>query len=356
MGGFRDKMKGTYYYEQNEDEKSPKGSMSWLEESKNEDANNSEKTTLTEPAPTTKGVSLADPDVNPWNDKKKFNEGWGEFASSIPEETEEQRKKRERRDAIRMGYAGFLDGLNALSNLYYTTKGAPNQQYVGGAFAPVMADIKEKEKLRQSNALAREKEKQDWLNRKNKAQMDWLRKGIEWDVEQKEAEKKHQRELEKIEAREDMYLAREGVKFGNKMAYGQQQNEAAMERTKVREANINQREENRGNRGGSSTSSKRSITLSDGKSYDYSKVREGALESVFNKMKDMITDTSEKLKVADLKTTQQKLSWLNENAHKYPELDGEIREALGIEKSKKKSLLPGKSNDNNNKKGQSPAK
>ena len=147
-----------------------------------------------------------------------------------------------------------------------------------------------------------------------------------------------------------MYSALEGVKFGNKMAYGQQQNEAAMKRTQVREANINKREENRSNRSGNSTSSKRSITLSDGKSYDYSKVREGALESVFNKMKEKITDSGKKLKVADLKTTQQKLSWLNENAYKYPELDGEIREALGIDGAKK-SLLPGKSNDNNNKKG-----
>ena len=43
-------------------------------------------------------------------------------------ETEEQRKARERRDFIKQGLTGFTEGLSALANLYYTTKGAPSQQ------------------------------------------------------------------------------------------------------------------------------------------------------------------------------------------------------------------------------------
>lgn len=45
-------------------------------------------------------------------------------------ETEEQKKARERRDFIKQGLTGFTEGLSALANLYYTTKGAPNQKQV----------------------------------------------------------------------------------------------------------------------------------------------------------------------------------------------------------------------------------
>ena len=44
-------------------------------------------------------------------------------------ETEEQKKKRERADFIKQGLTGFTEGLSALANLYYTTKGAPSQKY-----------------------------------------------------------------------------------------------------------------------------------------------------------------------------------------------------------------------------------
>ena len=45
-------------------------------------------------------------------------------------ETEEQKKARERRDFIKQGLTGFTEGLSALANLYYTTKGAPSQKQV----------------------------------------------------------------------------------------------------------------------------------------------------------------------------------------------------------------------------------
>lgn len=43
-------------------------------------------------------------------------------------ESEEEKKKRERRDFIKQGLTGFTEGLSALANLYYTTKGAPSQK------------------------------------------------------------------------------------------------------------------------------------------------------------------------------------------------------------------------------------
>ncbi len=45
-------------------------------------------------------------------------------------ETPEQAAARERRDFIKQGLTGFTEGLSALANLYYTTKGAPNQKQV----------------------------------------------------------------------------------------------------------------------------------------------------------------------------------------------------------------------------------
>ena len=43
-------------------------------------------------------------------------------------ETPEQADARERRDFIKQGLTGFTEGLSALANLYYTTKGAPSQK------------------------------------------------------------------------------------------------------------------------------------------------------------------------------------------------------------------------------------
>lgn len=43
-------------------------------------------------------------------------------------ETPEEKAKRERNDALRIGYTGLVDGLSSLANLYYTTKWAPNSQ------------------------------------------------------------------------------------------------------------------------------------------------------------------------------------------------------------------------------------
>lgn len=80
------------------------------------------------------GVSLADvekeaavknPITSPEYERFR-NEVIG--AQQFGVETEEQRKARERRDFIKQGLTGFTEGLSALANLYYTTKGAPSQK------------------------------------------------------------------------------------------------------------------------------------------------------------------------------------------------------------------------------------
>lgn len=49
-----------------------------------------------------------------------------EAANKLKPETEEERKKRERKERSKQIVAAVGDGLMALSNLYFTTKGAPN--------------------------------------------------------------------------------------------------------------------------------------------------------------------------------------------------------------------------------------
>lgn len=49
-----------------------------------------------------------------------------EAANKLKPETEEERKKRERKERSKQIIAAVGDGLMALSNLYFTTKGAPN--------------------------------------------------------------------------------------------------------------------------------------------------------------------------------------------------------------------------------------
>lgn len=69
-------------------------------------------------------------------------------------ETEEQKKARERRDFIKQGLTGFTEGLSALANLYYTTKGAPNQKQV--------SQMPELSKRLYSERLERDKKLEDF--------------------------------------------------------------------------------------------------------------------------------------------------------------------------------------------------
>lgn len=253
------------------------------------------------------------------------------FYPSTPDETPEEKAKREKRDAIRVGWTGFLDGLNALSNLYYTTQWAPNQKQ-GNALAPVMADIKEKEKLRRAQDIERSKEYKAYKDNVDKMISNWMLEAAKYKAEQAAADVAHGRKLEEIRERNDNATFMEGLRHGNRVALAQARDAAAMARTQVREDNINNRANSRG---GGRSSSKNSIRLSDGSVHDYSKDKAGALESVFEKMKRAIEKSDdEELKanlydIRNAKTQTQKLSYLNEYAQYFPEFDDEIRKIIG---------------------------
>ena len=66
-------------------------------------------------------------------------------------ETPEQAAARERRDYIKQGLTGFTEGLSALANLYYTTKGAPSQKYTSQM--PVLQERLYRERLERDKKL-----------------------------------------------------------------------------------------------------------------------------------------------------------------------------------------------------------
>lgn len=101
-------------------------------------------------------------------------------------ETEEQKKARERRDFIKQGLTGFTEGLSALANLYYTTKGAPSQKQV--------SQMPELSKRLYAERLDRDKKLEDfraWQRAKaekdaDRAYQDALRAKL-WEREDKKA-------------------------------------------------------------------------------------------------------------------------------------------------------------------------
>lgn len=80
------------------------------------------------------------------------------------EETPEQKAKRERREKAKVRIAAIGDGLRALSNMYFATKGAKVVHDPNSDMTPVM--LKRKQMLEQQ----REKNKSAWLNGYLKAQ------------------------------------------------------------------------------------------------------------------------------------------------------------------------------------------
>ena len=68
-------------------------------------------------------------DVSPHNDTMGYDQqiaALQEAANRVKPETEEERKKRERREKSAKIVSAVSDGLQALSNLFFTTRGAPN--------------------------------------------------------------------------------------------------------------------------------------------------------------------------------------------------------------------------------------
>ena len=75
-------------------------------------------------------------------------------ANVLKPETEEERKKRERREKSRKIVAAVSDGLQALSNLFFTTRGAPSMYDYGtnGQLSPLQTKLDKLKAERQANA------------------------------------------------------------------------------------------------------------------------------------------------------------------------------------------------------------
>lgn len=112
-------------------EPAPKGTEAWTEQHSGENApapTESKPTSQTDVAPPAdKGLG-----VSPQNNADAVM-GYDQQIAALQEaanktkpETEEERKKRERREKSKKIIAAVGDGLMALSNLYFTTRGAPN--------------------------------------------------------------------------------------------------------------------------------------------------------------------------------------------------------------------------------------
>lgn len=112
-------------------EPAPKGTEAWTEQHSGE---NAPAPTESKPTPQTDVAPPADKGlgVSPQNNADAVM-GYDQQIAALQEaanktkpETEEERKKRERRETSKKIIAAVGDGLMALSNLYFTTRGAPN--------------------------------------------------------------------------------------------------------------------------------------------------------------------------------------------------------------------------------------
>ena len=108
----------------------PKGTQAWTEQNSGENA----PVTESKPTPQSDVAPAADKQVgvSPQNNADAVM-GYDQQIATLQEaankykpETEEERKKRERKERSKKIIAAVGDGLMALSNLYFTTRGAPN--------------------------------------------------------------------------------------------------------------------------------------------------------------------------------------------------------------------------------------
>lgn len=127
-------------------EPAPKGTEAWTEQ--NSGGNAPEPSESKEPSKT---------DVSPHNDTMDYDQqiaALQEAANRVKPETEEERKKRERREKSAKIVSAVSDGLQALSNLFFTTRGAPNMydHKEASQLTPLQEKLEKLRAERQANA------------------------------------------------------------------------------------------------------------------------------------------------------------------------------------------------------------
>lgn len=134
----------------------PKGSLDWAEQ--NSGGNAPEPSESKEPPKTDVAPPADKPaGVSPHNDTMGYDQqiaALQEAANRVKPETEEERKKRERREKSAKIVSAVSDGLQALSNLFFTTRGAPNMydHKEASQLTPLQEKLEKLKAERQANA------------------------------------------------------------------------------------------------------------------------------------------------------------------------------------------------------------
>lgn len=137
-------------------EPAPKGTEAWTEQ--NSGGNAPEPSVSKEPSKTDVAPPADKPaGVSPHNDTMGYDQqiaALQEAANRVKPETEEERKKRERREKSAKIVSAVSDGLQALSNLFFTTRGAPNMydHKEASQLTPLQEKLEKLKAERQANA------------------------------------------------------------------------------------------------------------------------------------------------------------------------------------------------------------
>jgi hypothetical protein len=295
-------------------------------------------------------------DVNPYGEVKDIKDLDMMFKPPYKEETPEEKAQREKREQIKVGFTGLMDGLNALSNLYYTTKGAPSQQ-LQGAMPAVVGNIREQEALRRAQEQANRKAEFDWNKTMADYELERSLKAMQWDSAQKQAEREQLYKTQaailqaKIEAGEKLTdheykMAEMLAQYGYNTKRDAANNAARMERSRYEQGEQNKRAN------ATKRSNMDSIVLADkdGKAFkfDYDKSGNGALLSIYDKIQKYITERNETLpkdeqipNLEDFKiqlgeggdVNSKVMTIVKRRAQDFPELTDEIIRLLRGEKS-----------------------
>lgn len=162
----------------------------------------------TDTAPTT--------DATPTTEGEEFHTFRDILAKLAPQTSDEDKRKQMRRERRKAIVSALGDGLSALSNLYFTTKGAPDQ-----GLKPGMTDAAKK---RMDDLRAQ------WQKEKDKYQ-DFMLKGLEMDREQGNFLKSYKLQLN-ADKRADAAEKRSAEEFKKKLPLLEKQLQAAEEELK----------------------------------------------------------------------------------------------------------------------------
>lgn len=182
------------------------------------------KTDVETPKITPKTTDAAPSTTTPEGEEGEFRSYRDILAKYAPLTSDEEKKKQMRREKRNAIIGALGDGLSALSNLYFTTKGAPDQ-----GLKPGMTDAAKK---RMDDLRAK------WQAEKDKYQ-DLMLKGLEMDREQGNFLKSYKLQLN-ADKRADAEAKRKEEEFKKKLPLLETQLQAAGEEYKklVRENNI----------------------------------------------------------------------------------------------------------------------